>query len=127
MYFLIRYKNKKTKKRKKNKVPALKKCPQKKGICTKVYTTSPKKPNSAIRKVTKIRLISTKRYTIVGIPGMGHNLSEFSVVLIRGGKVKDVPGIRYKVIRGKFDCSWSEKVRRSQKRSKYSIPKLKII
>lgn len=104
----------------------LKKCPQKKGICVKVYTTSPKKPNSAVRKIVKLKLFSTKLMTIAGIPGVGHNLAEFAIIMIKGGKVKDVPGVRYKVIRGKFDCSWVEKIQRKQSRSKYGIPKSKI-
>jgi small subunit ribosomal protein S12 len=111
---------------KKTRVPMLKKCPQKKGICVKVYTTSPKKPNSAVRKIVKLKLFSTKLMTIAGIPGVGHNLAEFAIIMIKGGKVKDVPGVRYKVIRGKFDCSWVEKIQRKQSRSKYGIPKSKI-
>lgn len=101
----------------------LKKCPQKRGICVKIYTTSPKKPNSAVRKVAKIKITSTKLLTIAGIPGVGHNLAEFSIILIRGGKVKDVPGVRYKIMRGKLDCAWNEKIYRTQSRSKYGIPR----
>ncbi|MFZ2620698.1 MAG: 30S ribosomal protein S12 [Alphaproteobacteria bacterium] len=86
----------------KNKVPALKQCPQRRGVCTKVYTTTPKKPNSALRKVAKVRL--TNGYEVIAyIPGEGHNLQEHSVVLIRGGRVKDLPGVRYHIVRGALD------------------------
>ena len=85
---------------KRNKVPALEGCPQKRGVCTRVYTTTPKKPNSALRKVAKVRL--TNGYEVVSyIPGEGHNLQEHSVVLIRGGRVKDLPGVRYHILRGR--------------------------
>ena len=87
---------------KRNKVPALQGCPQKRGVCTRVYTTTPKKPNSALRKVAKVRL--TNGYEVVSyIPGEGHNLQEHSVVLIRGGRVKDLPGVRYHILRGVLD------------------------
>ena len=87
---------------KRNKVPAMEACPQKRGVCTRVYTTTPKKPNSALRKVAKIRL--TNGFEVIGyIPGEGHNLQEHSVVLIRGGRVKDLPGVRYHIIRGVLD------------------------
>ena len=89
---------------KKNKVPALKGCPQKRGVCTRVYTTTPKKPNSALRKVARVRLtngIEVNAY----IPGEGHNLQEHSIVLIEGGRVKDLPGVRYHIVRGTFDTS----------------------
>src|SRR6187397_3306018 len=86
----------------KSKVPALDACPQKRGVCTRVYTTTPKKPNSALRKVAKVRL--TNGYEVIGyIPGEGHNLQEHSVVMIRGGRVKDLPGVRYHIIRGVLD------------------------
>nr|AMN87290.1 ribosomal protein S12 [Pyropia endiviifolia] len=100
----LKQKIKYPRKRKNSKVktPALNKMPQKKGVCTKVYTTNPKKPNSAERKVAKIRL-STGRFVIGYIGGEGHNLQEHSVVLIRGGRVKDLPGVRYHVIRGTYD------------------------
>ena len=99
-----------------NTVPALQGCPQKRGVCTRVYTTTPKKPNSALRKVAKVRL--TNGYEVVSyIPGEGHNLQEHSVVLIRGGRVKDLPGIRYKVIRAALDTA--EVSDRRQGRSKY--------
>ena len=84
--------------------PALKKCPQRRGVCTRVYTTTPKKPNSALRKVARVRLTSGLEVTSY-IPGEGHNLQEHSVVLIRGGRVKDLPGVRYHIIRGKLDAT----------------------
>ena len=88
--------------RARNKVPALQGCPQKRGVCTRVYTTTPKKPNSALRKVAKVRL--TNGFEVVSyIPGEGHNLQEHSVVLIRGGRVKDLPGVRYHILRGVLD------------------------
>ena len=86
----------------KTKSPALAKCPQKRGVCTRVYTTTPKKPNSALRKVAKVRL-SNGTEVIAYIPGEGHNLQEHSIVLIRGGRVKDLPGVRYHIVRGVFD------------------------
>src|SRR6201992_2611753 len=87
---------------KKNKVPALENCPQKRGVCTRVYTTTPKKPNSALRKVARLKL--TNGYEVIAyIPGEGHNLQEHSVVLLRGGRVKDLPGVRYHIIRGVLD------------------------
>ena len=89
-------------KRRLTKVPALKRCPQRRGVCVRVYTTTPKKPNSALRKVARVRLTSGYE-VIVYIPGEGHNLQEHSVVLIRGGRVKDLPGVRYHIIRGAFD------------------------
>ena len=101
---------------KRNKVPALQECPQKRAVCTRVYTTTPKKPNSALRKVAKVRL--TNGYEVVSyIPGEGHNLQEHSVVLIRGGRVKDLPGVRYKIIRGALDASGV--ANRKQARSRY--------
>ena len=87
-----------------NKVPALEACPQKRGVCTRVYTTTPKKPNSALRKVARVRLTNGFEVTSY-IPGEGHNLQEHSVVMIRGGRVKDLPGVRYHVIRGTLDLS----------------------
>ena len=100
----------------KSKVPALEACPQKRGVCTRVYTTTPKKPNSALRKVAKVRL--TNSYEVIGyIPGEGHNLQEHSVVMIRGGRVKDLPGVRYHIVRGTLDCLGIESRRRG--RSKY--------
>ena len=110
---LIRFQRKKNKK--KTKSPALKLCPQKRAICTRVYTTTPKKPNSALRKVTRVRLASGFEVTAY-IPGIGHNLQEHSVVLIRGGRVKDLPGVRYHIIRGCLDSAGVKN--RKQGRSK---------
>jgi small subunit ribosomal protein S12 len=99
-----------------NKAPALEASPQKRGVCTRVYTTTPKKPNSALRKVAKVRL--TNGHEIVSyIPGEGHNLQEHSVVMIRGGRVKDLPGVRYHIVRGTLDTQGI--VKRRQRRSKY--------
>ncbi len=99
-----------------NKVPALAACPQKRGVCTRVYTTTPKKPNSALRKVARVRLTNGFEVTSY-IPGEGHNLQEHSVVLIRGGRVKDLPGVRYHIIRGTLDTLGVSD--RRQRRSKY--------
>ncbi len=101
---------------KKNKVPALKACPQKRGVCTRVYTATPKKPNSALRKVARVRLTNSIEVTAY-IPGEGHNLQEHSIVLIRGGRVKDLPGVRYHIIRGSLDTAGVED--RKNGRSKY--------
>jgi small subunit ribosomal protein S12 len=102
--------------KKKNKAPALMECPQRRGVCIRVYTTTPKKPNSALRKVARVRL--TNGYEVTSyIPGEGHNLQEHSVVLIRGGRVKDLPGVRYHIVRGTLDTTGVEK--RKQSRSKY--------
>ena len=103
-----------------NHVPALQGCPQKRGVCSKVYTTTPKKPNSAMRKVAKIRLSNGQNVTAY-IPGEGHNLQEHSVVLIRGGKCQDVPGVRYHVIRGALDAHGVKD--RKKARSKYGTNK----
>ena len=103
-------------KREKSKTPALKGSPQRRGVCTRVYTTTPKKPNSALRKVARIRLTSGIEITAY-IPGVGHNLQELSIVLVRGGRVKDLPGVRYKVIRGALDASGV--TGRRQARSRY--------
>lgn len=106
----------------KSKSPALEKCPQKRGVCTRVFTTTPKKPNSAMRKVARIRL--TNNIEVTGyIPGIGHNLQEHSIVLIRGGRVKDLPGVRYHIVRGTLDCEGTEDRRKS--RSKYGTKKPK--
>jgi len=105
--------------------PALHNSPQRKGICVRVYTTKPKKPNSAIRKVAKVAL-TTKKRVIVYIPGQGHNLQQHSVVLVRGGRVKDLPGVHYHLIRGKYDFIYKENFDRNNKRSKYNTPKIKI-
>ncbi|MCH7938036.1 MAG: 30S ribosomal protein S12 [Proteobacteria bacterium] len=99
-----------------NKVPALEQCPQKRGVCTRVYTTTPKKPNSALRKVARVRLTNGFEVTSY-IPGEGHNLQEHSVVMIRGGRVKDLPGVRYHIIRGTLDTQGVSD--RRQRRSKY--------
>ena len=106
----------------KSKVPALEACPQKRGVCTRVYTTTPKKPNSALRKVAKIRL-TNQREVISYIPGEGHNLQEHSVVLIRGGRVRDLPGVRYHVLRGVLDTQGVKD--RKQSRSKYGAKRPK--
>jgi small subunit ribosomal protein S12 len=105
---------------KRNKVPALESCPQKRGVCTRVYTVTPKKPNSALRKVCRVRL-STGTEVTAYIPGEGHNLQEHSIVLVRGGRVKDLPGVRYKVIRGALDTSGVAD--RKQARSRYGSKK----
>jgi small subunit ribosomal protein S12 len=102
----------------KMKSPALKKSPQKRGVCLKVYTTTPKKPNSALRKVARVKLTSGFEVTAY-IPGIGHNLQEHSVVLIRGGRIKDLPGVRYHIIRGTLDTSGVKN--RLQARSKYGV------
>ena len=107
---------------KRNKVPALKSCPQKRGVCLRVYTTTPKKPNSALRKVARVKLTNGQGVTAY-IPGEGHNLQEHSVVLIRGGRVKDLPGVRYHIIRGTLDTQGLEK--RRQRRSKYGAKRPK--
>jgi small subunit ribosomal protein S12 len=107
---------------KRNKVPAMQANPQKRGVCTRVYTTTPKKPNSALRKVAKIRL--TNGFEVIGyIPGEGHNLQEHSVVMIRGGRVKDLPGVRYHIIRGVLDTQGVKN--RKQRRSKYGAKRPK--
>ncbi len=111
-----------TKRTAKNSTPALEGCPQKRGVCTRVYTTTPKKPNSALRKVARVRL--TNGYEVASyIGGEGHNLQEHSVVLIRGGRVKDLPGVRYHVVRGAADAAGVDK--RRQGRSKYGAKRPK--
>lgn len=114
------FKNNKFKKKKINKTPALNKCPQKKGICLKLIIKSPKKPNSALRKLAKVKLTNNK-IIYAYIPGENHNLLEYSTILIKGGKVKDLPGIKYKLIPGKFDFSGSKF--RKTSRSKYGAKK----
>lgn len=104
------------------KVPALEACPQKRGVCTRVYTTTPKKPNSALRKVARVRLTNGFEVTSY-IPGEGHNLQEHSVVMIRGGRVKDLPGVRYHIVRGVLDTQGVED--RRQRRSKYGTKRPK--
>ena len=114
----------------KNKTPALAGSPQKRGVCTRVYTTTPKKPNSALRKVARVRLTNAMEIGAY-IPGEGHNLQEHSVVLIRGGRVKDLPGVRYHVVRGTLDASGAigpsstNKANRNRKRSKYGVKRPK--
>ena len=117
---LVRYERSVSKK--KTKSPALKSCPQRRGVCTRVYTTTPKKPNSALRKVARVRLTSGFEVTAY-IPGIGHNIQEHSVVLLRGGRVKDLPGCRYHIIRGTLDAGGVKD--RKQGRSKYGSKKNK--
>lgn len=112
-----------------NKSPALKASPQRRGVCTRVYTTTPKKPNSALRKVARVRLSNGREVTAY-IPGIGHNLQEHSIVLVRGGRVRDLPGIRYHILRGVLDCASVEDqdkfgVRRNKSRSKYGTKRKK--
>lgn len=108
--------------RKKSTAPALKNCPQKRGVCTRVYTATPKKPNSALRKVARVRLTNQIEVTAY-IPGIGHSLQEHSMVLIRGGRVKDLPGVRYHIVRGALDSTGVQN--RNQSRSKYGAKKPK--
>jgi small subunit ribosomal protein S12 len=111
-----------TREKSRNTVPALQQSPQKRGVCTRVYTTTPKKPNSALRKVAKVRL--TNGFEVIGyIPGEGHNLQEHSVVMIRGGRVKDLPGVRYHILRGVLDTQGVKN--RKQRRSKYGAKRPK--
>lgn len=111
-----------TRKTSKSKSPALQNCPQKRGVCTRVYTTTPKKPNSALRKVAKVKL--TNGFEVIAyIPGEGHNLQEHSLVLIRGGRVKDLPGVRYHIVRGSLDTAGVDD--RKQRRSKYGTKRPK--
>ncbi len=117
---LIRFGRKKVVK--KSRAPALTSCPQRRGVCTRVYTTTPKKPNSALRKVCKVRM--TNGYEVTAyIPGEGHNLQEHSIVLVRGGRVKDLPGVRYHVVRGKYDAAGVED--RKKSRSLYGVKRPK--
>lgn len=111
---------------KKRKNRALMECPQRRGVCTRVYTTTPKKPNSALRKVARVRLVNGFEVTAY-IPGEGHNLQEHSIVLVRGGRVKDLPGVRYHIVRGALDSAGVEK--REKSRSKYGTkrPKAKTV
>ncbi|GAA9455825.1 30S ribosomal protein S12 [Helicobacter pylori] len=107
---------------KKTKSPALVECPQRRGVCTRVYTTTPKKPNSALRKVAKVRL--TSKFEVISyIPGEGHNLQEHSIMLVRGGRVKDLPGVKYHIVRGALDTAGVNK--RTVSRSKYGTKKAK--
>ncbi len=107
---------------KKTSAPALASCPQKRGVCTRVYTSTPKKPNSAIRKVARVRLVNGFEVTAY-IPGEGHNLQEHSIVLVRGGRVKDLPGVRYHIVRGTLDTSGVDG--RTNSRSKYGVKRPK--
>lgn len=117
---LVKYGREKV--RRKSKSPALSNCPQRRGVCVRVYTTTPKKPNSALRKVARVRL--TNKYEITSyIPGEGHNLQEHSVVLVRGGRVKDLPGVRYHIVRGALDSGGVQN--RKKSRSKYGTKKPK--
>lgn len=116
---LVRFGRKKPKY--KSKSPVLENCPQKRAVCTLVKTMTPKKPNSALRKIARVRLPSTGRETTAYIPGEGHNLQEHSIVLIRGGRVRDLPGVRYHIVRGTLDCAGVEG--RKQSRSKYGVKK----
>lgn len=111
-----------TQRTEKTKAPALNSCPQKRGVCTRVYTATPKKPNSALRKVARVRLTNKIEVTAY-IPGEGHNLQEHSIVLIKGGRIKDIPGVRYHIIRGTMDTSGVSE--RKQSRSKYGTKKPK--
>ena len=106
----------------KSKAPALDACPQRRGVCVRVYTTTPKKPNSAMRKVARVKLTNQKEVNAY-IPGEGHNLQEHSIVLVRGGRVKDLPGVRYHIVRGALDCLGVDK--RRQGRSKYGAKRPK--
>ena len=115
---LVRFER--TANKKKTKSPALKSCPQRRGVCTRVYTTTPKKPNSAMRKVARVRLTNGKEVNAY-IPGEGHNLQEHSVVLIRGGRVKDLPGVRYHILRGNLDTQGV--ANRKKRRSLYGTKK----
>lgn len=104
-------------KKEKTNSPALNQCPQKRGVCLKLFNKTPKKPNSALRKVANIRILSTKKKVIGYIPGIGHNLQEHSIVLLRGGRVPDLPGVKYRLIRGKYDLQFIKN--RKTSRSKY--------
>jgi small subunit ribosomal protein S12 len=108
---------------KKTKSPALQSCPQKRGVCTRVFTTTPKKPNSALRKVARVRLLKTRIEVTAYIPGIGHNLLEHAIVLVRGGRVKDLPGVRYHIVRGTLDTAGVKD--RVQSRSKYGVKRAK--
>ncbi len=112
------YRKKRQKKRKLKRTPALEKCPQKRGVCTKMIIRTPKKPNSALRKIVKLFLFSNKKTITAYIPGEGHNLQSYSTVLIRGGRVKDLPGVKYRLVRGKLDFIGLKN--RKTARSKYA-------
>lgn len=108
---------------KKTKSPALQSCPQRRGVCTRVFTTTPKKPNSALRKVARVRLLKSRIEVTAYIPGIGHNLLEHAMVLVRGGRVKDLPGVRYHIVRGTLDTAGVKD--RVQSRSKYGVKRAK--
>ncbi|MFC1512566.1 30S ribosomal protein S12 [bacterium] len=108
--------------KKKGKTPALNRCPQKRGVCTRVYTTTPKKPNSALRKVARVKLTNGMEVTAY-IPGIGHNLQEHSIVLIRGGRVKDLPGVRYHIVRGILDTTGVANRRKGRSKYGAKVPK----
>jgi small subunit ribosomal protein S12 len=118
-------KNPRQRPKNRTKTPALQSCPQKKGTCFKVFTRTPKKPNSGVRKVARIRLTNRKRITGY-IPGIGHSLMEHSIVLVRGGRVKDLPGVKYHLIRGKYDFDNKTLLFRIHARSKYGVKKRRI-
>lgn len=115
-------KNCRKKKEKKSMVPSLSGVPYRRGTCIRVFTTKPKKPNSAIRKVARVRL-SNKMVITAAIPGLRHDLQEHAVVMVRGGRANDLPGVRYKLVRGKLDFNTPERVKRTHKRSKYGVRK----
>lgn len=118
-------KGKRQQKKRRSFVLSLNSCPQKKGICVEIRNSvSPKKPNSAKRKVAKVKL-STGKHIIAAIPGQGHNLQKYSVVMVRGGRARDIPGVRYKLIKGRYDFSLFERIKRTKRRSKYGLPKTK--
>ncbi len=119
---LVRKEKERKRQKEKTKSPALKGCPQRRGVCVRVYTTTPKKPNSALRKVVKVKATSGHEVTVY-IPGIGHNLQEHSAVLFRGGRVKDLPGVRYHIIRGTLDTAGVKE--RAQGRSKYGTKREK--
>ena len=113
--------------KRKSTTPGLAQAPLRKAVCLKVYTTTPRKPNSAIRKVAKVRILATGKKIIAYIPGQGHTLQEHSIVLVRGGRVPDLPGVHYKLIRGKYDFIYVERFERCNKRSKFSTPRPTIL
>lgn len=118
-------KGKRLQKKRRSFVLSLNSCPQKKGVCVEIRNSvSPKKPNSAKRKVAKVKL-STGKHIIAAIPGQGHNLQKYSVVMVRGGRARDIPGVRYKLIKGRYDFSLFERIKRTKRRSKYGLPKTK--
>ena len=111
---------------KNNSKKFLYKCPQKRAVCIKVYTTKPKKPHSAIRKIAKVYILSKRRHVLAYIPGQGHNLTAHSLVMLRGGRVRDIPGMHCKILRNKLDFTFQEALRRTRRRSKYGLRRLKL-